>query len=222
MFIDAKRYCAALAVMACHLSCSAAQAVNYAFVYEASGIPFPTLVVFDLIDGGVSDSVLTVSAFDADGALSLYDSSGGFHATDVGFTLSDGDFFNEARFLLAPHHRFSFRFTVAGGSDAPEFIADQLTLFLTDAKSGFQLPLFPTTDPTGASSLMTLSWRATDPNELAVYAYTTPGLADWTVTQVPEVGVSRMLAAGLPMILITALRLRRCERQRIAARRERG
>lgn len=192
-----------LALFTGHIAAGASTSVGYEFSFE---IPYTftfesTLLVFDLIDGGVSDSQVTISRLQTDEGLSLFDSAGGF--TPEGpdrFTLSDSDFFNEARFVLPALHRFSFRLFAEGGSVAPEHVPDQFTLFVTDAKIGFQLPRFSTTDPTGSNALMTMSWRGSTMGSPEVHSYL-DGTSDWSVTAVPEPSAWSLMVLGAGLLM---------------------
>lgn len=134
---------------------------------------------YDLIDGTSSATRVSYNPLLVDGI-----------PTGSSGVLEDLGFYNSVSQPLALRDSLVFTFHVDQGSDpAPGFLPDSLALFLLDA-SGF--PLFATSDPTGANSL--LQWNIGEPSP-TVFAgvLSDPG----NVQKVPEPGALILLAIGL-------------------------
>ncbi len=160
-------------------------------------------LAFDLIYGSGPSNTVTISGFSSDGILgSVFPTglvSGALPAT-VTLADSSSSFFNEYLTDLTLGTTFSFTLdSTTNGPDSTS-IPDALSVFLLDPSSG--LPLFATSDPTGADSLFTLNIDGTPEGDLGVYTATvsaTPGSGGPNAA--PEPRTSILLAGGLAFLI---------------------
>ena len=111
-------------------------------------------LAFDLIDSNSAANVLTIMDFSTDGALGAAFEFGGPISGALPGTveIQDGDFFNELLHEITFGTTISFSFELTD-SFTPGGLPDSFSFFLLDADPFFPLPLFPTSDPTGADAL---------------------------------------------------------------------
>ncbi|MDS4019132.1 MAG: NF038129 family PEP-CTERM protein [Candidatus Competibacter sp.] len=189
-------------------------------------------LAFDFIDGDGVANTATVGNFYTDGTLGAASTTGGASGTlpPGPVTLSDTDFFNEFLQELTLGTTVSFTLDLteigpaAGGS-----LPDSFTFFLLDRPTDpdqIPMPLFATTDPTGAGALFQADIDGTAGGVLSVFApvASLPGEPDptvsWTVTparSVPLPSTAWLLGAGV----LGGLAARR-RRLTPLSRRERG
>lgn len=147
------RWLAATALSGSPTLGSSAQAVAYKVSNDTSGLSGTVAqLALDFIDGGPSSNSVSVGDFATDGTLGGAVSVGGVAGTLPGaVTLTDSAFFNESLTDITLENTLSFVFTPSANSPDPGSLPDAFTAYLLDVVSG--LPLFDTTDPSGASAL---------------------------------------------------------------------
>ena len=159
-------------------------------------------LAFDFIDGGSPSNTITLSNFSTDATLGINSPTGGVSGTLPGtVTLTDSSFFNEYLTNISLGTNFSFLLDATTNGPDPSSIPDAFSLLLFDPITGF--PLFATTDPTGANSLLTLNINGSPTGALDVYI-APGGEAVATVTPVvatPEPSTLLMLGSGLALVL---------------------
>lgn len=133
----------------------------------------------DLIDGAPTASTISFGSPLVDGA-----------AIASGGILSDSFFFNYVEFPLILGDLLSISMNMDNGTAPPTgFFPDSVSLFLLDTN---YLPLFPTTDPTGADSLMLWDLDVQSPVAFAgSINMNTP------TTPVPEPGTLGLFVIGI-------------------------
>lgn len=162
-------------------------------------------LAFDFIDGGppASDNTITISKFVTDGTLGAVSLSGGVAGTLTGtVTLTDPVFFNEYLTNTTLGTDFSFEVSATTNFPGSPNLPDAFSLSVLDPITG--LPLFSTSDPTGANTLMLLNIDGTSNGTLDVY--TAPGreavvTATLVTPSLPEPGTLFLLAYGVVLLL---------------------
>ena len=143
-------------------------------------------LAFDFIAGGASANTATVTGFTTDGSLGSALTTGAVSGALPGaVTLTTpGLFFNEylSNLQLGTGVSFSLTTTVTGPSGLA--FPDQFSFFLLNAGTG--VPLFPTTDPTGAGALFALTLDGSPSGILSVYS---GGPLSWTMSASPAAAV---------------------------------
>lgn len=181
---------------------------THASVYKVS-IDTSTLsgtaaqLALDFIDGGLPNNTITVSSFATTGTLgataSLGDVTGALPGT---VTLGDADFFNEHMADILLGTSISFIFTPTANPPDVMSLPDAFSLFLLDPLSG--LPLFATTDPTGADALFHLDIDDTVGGTLQVFDATNQEVAVSVISQnqtVPLPGSLALFSVGFYAVL---------------------
>ena len=164
------------------------------------------LVAFDFVDGGSPSNTFTISGFATDGILGAQVPTGGVTGSLPGtVTLSDTTFFTEllAGMTLGQSLVFDFQTTnlAPTGSNFP----DEFTLFILDPVT--QMSIIPSSDPTGAESLLAVDLNGgSGPSESIYSSLVTLG-APASVVSTPEPS-SGLLLAGTLLILIACARWR--------------
>lgn len=166
-------------------------------------------LAFDFIDGGppASDNTITVSNFITDGTLGLVSPTGGVSGTFPGIvTLSDPTFFNEYLTNITLGTSFSFQVDATTNGPSLGSLADAFSLTILDPTTG--LPLFGTTDPTGANTLLLLNIDGSANGSLTVY--TAPGnqvlVTAAPVSSVPEPSTFLLFGCGVIGLLLMLCR----------------
>lgn len=156
-------------------------------------------MAFDFIDGGSPSNTVTISGFSTTGVLGGSSALGGVTGTlPAAVSLTDTEFFNE--YLNGITLGTGISFTVALTSNAPESGSspDAFSFFLLDpsklSEEGFPLPLFATSDSTGADALFQID--ITGSLEGAVGNFH-QDVSITEATPVPEPGTFLLLASGL-------------------------
>jgi hypothetical protein len=125
-------------------------------------------LVFDFIAGGPPSNSIEISNFSTDGALGSSAATGGVTGSLPGtVTLSDSSFFNEYSVSLTFGHAFTFLLDASANPPPSGSIPDGFSLALLNPQTS--LPLFFTTDPTGADSLFLLNIDGSPEGLLDVY-----------------------------------------------------
>ncbi|MBK8276758.1 MAG: NF038129 family PEP-CTERM protein [Nitrospira sp.] len=165
-------------------------------------------LAFDFIAGGSTTNTVTIDSFTTTGGVftaplgntspSPGTATGTLPAGAVSLSATPSSFFNEylSNFQLGAKHSFTLNITTAGPS--PGFLPDQFSFFILDPGTG--LPLFATTDPTGAGSLFTLSMNGTASGALSGYSSTAAIWAVTPVSSVPEPGGLELVMSGAAII----------------------
>jgi hypothetical protein len=162
----------------------------------------PATLAFDLLDGDPASNTATISDFSTDGALGTSSTSGGpvSGALPGTVTIADGSFFNEYLQDITLGSMLSFRVDLTSFSTGSP-IPDSFSFFILDASL---LPLFPTSDPTGADALFVVDIDGSPTGAIASFEATdSPPSATWLVapaTPVPAPTTLSLLAIGLGWI----------------------
>jgi hypothetical protein len=123
-----------------------------AYVVELTGLTQlgpQVFVAFDLVDGGGTSNVVTLSPLDSDGTLSLLGLSGGATGSPAtGLRLEDDNFFNEALLALDGADRLRLRFDFTAVATVPGNFPDSFAVFLLGPATlwpalGTPIPLAP-------------------------------------------------------------------------------
>jgi hypothetical protein len=160
-------------------------------------------LAFDFIAGGSSANSVTVSGFSTDGILGASFPTGGVSGTLPGtVALTDSSFFNEYLTDITLGTNISFLLSTTSNAPASGFFPDAFSLSVLDPFTG--LPLFATSDPTGANTLTVLSLDGSAKGSLSTY--TAPGgeagvTATAITTQVPEPVTLLLMSSGLAFLL---------------------
>jgi len=124
-------------------------------------------LAFDFTDGGLPANSLTVSAFETDGTLGTHVTIGSGTGSLPGtVTVAGTSFFSEYVQNLTLGTTLVFQFDTTGNAASGNAFPDGFALFLLDGSTG--LPLYATTDPTGANAL--LSFDVGRDNPLKIYS----------------------------------------------------
>jgi len=174
-------------------------------------------VAFDIIANTQNLNFLDILNFSAPGAtMGVPQTSGGLVTGDLilrlnpaPFTqIATGSFFNELLVNLTPVGNlitFQLSFTENGPSNSA--LPDNIALFLLNEAG---LPLFPTSDPTGADSLLSVDLTGDPGGVLNVYSpatQTSPGNVQVTVPAqagVPEPASFFLFSSGLLLLAIAS------------------
>lgn len=180
-------------VLAALLVAPLAQANPIPMVIDTSSLSGTSAqLAFDLIDGGPPGNTVTISAFSSDGTLGSFlltgDASGSFPGT---VTLGDTSFFNEYLQNIVLGTTLSFTFGTMENPANPSFTPDAFSLLFLDPTSG--LPLFATSDPTGADALILYNIGALNPLEI----YRSDAVTVTAGNSIPLPGTLPLLVAGL-------------------------
>jgi hypothetical protein len=200
--------CTQFAVCAILLAWIQTAAAAYQVTIDTPGLSGTTAsMAFDFIDGGPPSNGITVGTFSTDGTLGAATPTGGVTgALPSGFVLTDTTFFNEYLQNNVLGGSIAFTFSATSNAPAGASIPDTFSFFLIDPGTG--LPLFNTTDPTGAASLFTLQIDGSADGLLSVYRDSATGSSvNWTVTDlaavaaVPEPATAILVGLGLLVVL---------------------
>lgn len=157
---------------------------------------------FDFIDGAPVSNDVEISNFSTNGTLGTSTSAGGVTGgLPSRFTLKDSSFFNEYYQPITSATKISFDFNPTTTAPNAGSLPDTISFLLLDDTTG--LPLFDTTDPTGAATLFTMQIDGSDKGLLSVYAPASINTTvNWTVgpiesnSSVPEPNTILLLAVG--------------------------
>jgi hypothetical protein len=158
-------------------------------------------LAFDLTDGGPPANTVAISGFASDGTLGAASSIGDVSGTFPGVvTIGDSGGFNEYLQRITLGSTLAFSFDTTGNPAAPGSSPDGFALFFLDPTTG--LPLFETSDPTGAGALFLYSIGEVNP--LALYS------SDAVTVQaasnaVPEPAIYALVIAALLAFAVQAL-----------------
>jgi len=162
-------------------------------------------IAFDFIDGGPppNDNTVTLSNFLTDGTLGAVSPSGGVSGILPGaVTLTDPTFFNEYLTGITLGTGFSFQLDATTNGPGIGSLPDAFSITILDPATG--LPLFSTTDPTGAGTLLLLNIDGSPSGSLSLY--TAPGgqaqVTAASVSSVPEPSTFLFLGIGLSGALL--------------------
>lgn len=191
-----------LSLLLASLFWGTAIAVPYHVVIDTGTLPAAGFVLaFDFIDGGAPGNSVLVSGLSADGSLGAVtltgDVTGSFPG---GISLGDASFFTEVLLPISSSTKVSFDLrTTANGPVAPS-VPDTFSFYLLDRQS--LLPLFASTDASGADALFTLGIDGSQQGNLSVFkAVDLNAAATWAVEPfsppVPEPGTYALMLAGL-------------------------
>jgi len=191
---------------------SIAFALSYQFSLQLSAPLGSALLAFDFIDGGPPTNSVVLSGFASDASLGTGAVVGdvtGDLSSEV--TLGDGSFFNE--YLLPVSGLSTLQFTFTPTTNGPDLgsVPDTFSFFVLDDVSG--LPLFDTTDPSGAASLFALETDGSASGNLLIYGLvTTTPIAEWSIAVVEQIPEPAALALTLLALAACAAvcRRRRC------------
>jgi hypothetical protein len=179
---------------------------TYSVVVDTSGLSGTSAqLAFDFIDGGPpsNDNTVTLSNFLTDGTLGAVSPSGGVAGTLPGtVTLTDPTFFNEYLADITVGTDFSFQLDASINGPGLGSSPDAFSITVLDPTTG--LPLFNTTDPTGADTLLVLNIDGSANGALSLYA--APGnQAQVTATllsPVPEPNTLLLMISGVGGVLL--------------------
>ena len=143
-------------------------------------------LAFDLVDGdGLANTTVTIETFATDAVLGPASGTSSVTGALPGLlSITDADFFNEALQSLSLGQFIRFVINANSANAGP--VADQLSLFLLGPGG---VPLYATTDPTGADALLALDLTASS-TSVTVFDDATK------VAAVPEPATLVLLAAG--------------------------
>lgn len=164
----------------------------------------PAALAFDLVRGDASDNTMSIVDFSTDGSLGSASSTGGpvSGALPGLVTLGDEAFFNELLQNIGLASAISFTLSFSENFSAPT--PTSFALFMLDDSAG--LPLFPTSDPTGANALFALDLDGTQFGDYRVFealgplgitVTATPVTPGTPGTPVPEPASLLLFAVGL-------------------------
>jgi hypothetical protein len=193
----------ALEILAvCSLLLSPSNALAVPYVIEVDTTPIAgqeAQLTLDFIEGGPPSNSATISLFSTDAILGNFSGTGGVSGTLPGSVLlTDTAFFNEYMHTLILGSNVAL--TLETTTNAPDSGAspDAFSLFLLN--SGTSLPLFSTTDPSGADALLALDITGAAQGMLRVFSALGQEVVV-TVTLpsnvIPEPGSIILLGTGL-------------------------
>jgi len=167
---------------------------------QTTGLPATFVLAFDFIDGGAPSNRVTLSDFSSDGSLGSATRSGDAAGSlPGGVALGDASFFNEYLVPITGAHRIAFDFDYSNNTPPANAVPDAFSFFLLDAQG--QLPLFHTSDPSGADALFALQLDGSAQGWLTVDVASSGPAATWSVAPVvatvPEPATGWLLLAGL-------------------------
>jgi hypothetical protein len=126
-------------------------------------------LAFSFISGDPASNSVTISEFATDGVLGASMGTSGVSGTLPGaVTIDDAEFFNDFLQTLTLGGAIQFALTVTREFQGPT--PDQLALFLLDPTLG--VPLFDTSDPTGANALFAVDITGTEFGSYQVFHQT--------------------------------------------------
>lgn len=136
-------------------------------------------IAYDLIDGSPDSSRLILGAIAVDG-------------TSLGSagSIQDHNFYNSLEFQVALGNKLQIDFTLDFGGYTPGYFPDSFAIYLLDAGG---LPLFPTSDPSGADSIVQWDIGVVDPITYVGQLIIPP------TNSVPEPSSLLLIFAGLVM-----------------------
>ena len=177
-------------------------AAPYHVVIDTGTLPAAGFVLaFDFIDGGAPGNSVLVNGLSTDGSLGAVTLTGDVTGSLAGgISLGDASFFTEFLLPISSSTKVSFDLrTTANGPVAPS-VPDTFSFFLLDRQS--LLPLFASTDASGADALFTLGIDGSQQGNLSVFkAVDLNAAAAWAVepfsNSVPEPGTYVLMLAGL-------------------------
>jgi len=186
---------------------AAKSSADYQVTIDTSALAASSVsLAFDFIDGGPPSNSIRILNFSTDGTLGTITATGGVSGTlPSAVTLTDSSFFNE--YLQSETLGNKISFTVAATSNAPSngAVPDTFSFFLLSTGNG--LPVVNTTDPTGASSLITLQVDGSSSGTAEVYINSSSGPAvTWSVSAVPEPKSWAAFVLGLLSVMVFASR----------------
>jgi hypothetical protein len=181
-------------------------APSYSVSIDTAGLSGQSgAMVFDLVNTSAASSSLTISEFTGgvtpDGAPAL--TGDAFGSIAAGFSLADGDFFNEVSVPVLFGDSAGFTLDFSFGTPGPTEFPDELSVFLLTPDESASL--ITTGDPTGADSILDYYVTATGAPILTTYDATdTSGV---TVTasplaSVPEPSLLSTMFAALVSLLV--------------------
>jgi hypothetical protein len=161
-------------------------------------------LAFSFVSGDPASNTVTISEFDTDGLLGASFASGGVTgALPDTVSIADTEFFNSLLQNLTLGGAISFALTLTRHFAGPA--PDQLALYLLDPDLG--VPLFGTSDPTGADALFAVDITGTEFGEYQVF-HSSLSASPVSSMPVAEPSSSLLLAAGA-MALVASRRGRR-------------
>lgn len=144
-------------------------------------------LAFDLIDGGPPSNAVTLSGFQANGSLGGASGTGDVAGTFPGSVqLGDSSFFNEYLQNVTLGTTLRFVFDATGQPAAPGSSPDAFSFFILDAAT--LLPLFTTSDPTGADAMLRFDMGASIPLQLFTSSSATIRVAGPNAVPAPGTG----------------------------------
>jgi hypothetical protein len=183
-------------------------------------------LAFDFIyGGGASSNTVTILDFSTTGTLDINGpNSGNVTGTlpgGVSLSTAGGSFFNEYLTDITIGNNVSFQFDATTNAPGVGSLPDAFSLFILDPNTG--LPLFTTTDPTGADSLLTLNIDGSAQGALSTFsapggeAVVTATTAPGPGTLVPEPGTLLLLGSGWACLFLSRRQGQSADRVRPAS-----
>jgi hypothetical protein len=173
-------------------------------------------LAFDFIyGGGPSSNTATILDFSTTGTLGTNGpNSGDVTGTlpgGVSLSTAGGSFFNEYLTDITLGTTFSFQLDATTNAPGVGSLPDAFSFFLLDPNTG--LPLFTTTDPSGADSLLTFNIDGSSQGALSVFS-APGGESVVSVTSVPEPCALLLIGTVLALLLLRTWQGRSWDRER--------
>ena len=169
------------------------------FVNTSSLSGTPSTLAFDVVDGGAPSNDVVISSFSTNGVLGAASSFGDVTGTFPGsVVIGDTSFFNEYAqdLTLGTFLRFAFN-TTNHPAEATSF-PDAFSFFVLNPLTG--LPLFSTSDPTGADALFVFNIGAASPLQIHSSSAVSLRIDEPTAVSAPSTALLLLLAGFAALI----------------------
>jgi hypothetical protein len=158
----------AITIFAFAVPCLKGDAVTQVTVDTSGYTSQNALVAFDFVDGGPPSNTFTISNFFTDGILGAQSTTGGVTGSLPGdITLTDTQVFNELSANVTLGQKLVFDFHSTNLAPTGSF-PDEFTLFLLNPTT--QMSIIPSSDPTGAESLLAIDLVGGSNTQASIYS----------------------------------------------------